>query len=47
MKKKDYQEAMYEQRAMKLAEIEYNRKIQADKARNDEILKSYKLTRPF
>lgn len=38
---------MYEQRAMKLAEIEYKWKIQADKERNDEILKNYKLTRPF
>lgn len=43
MKKKEYQETMYEQRAMKLAELEYKRKIEADKQKNDEILKSYKL----
>lgn len=47
MKKKEYQETMYEQRAMKLAEIEYKRKIESEKQKNDEILKTYKLQRPF
>lgn len=47
MKKKEYQETMYEQRAMKLAELEYKRKIDSEKAKNEEILKTYKMQRPF
>lgn len=46
-KKREYQETMFEQRAMKLAEMEYQRKIGDDIKRNKEILKGYKLNRPF
>lgn len=38
MKKREYQETMFEQRAMKLAEIDYKRKIDTDKAQNEHIL---------
>ena len=32
---------------MKLAELEYKWKIEAEKQKNDEILKTYKMIRPF
>lgn len=46
-RKKDYQDYMYEQRAMKLAEVDYNRKIGDDKLRNTVILDQMKRSRPF
>ncbi len=48
MKKREYQEAMFEQRAMKLAEIDYKRKIDSDKVVNEQILNKMRNSqRPF
>ena len=41
-KRRDLQEKMYEERAAKLAEIEYTRKIGTDKARNTATLNEWR-----
>lgn len=40
--KKGYQESMYEQRAMKLAELAYKKKIDSEKEKNEQILTQFK-----
>lgn len=48
LKRKEYQEEMYEQRAMKLAEIAYKKKIDDEKVNNEMILtRMRQSTRPF
>lgn len=48
MKKKQYQEEMYEQRAMKLAEIAYKKKIDGEKQNNEMLLTKMKTSQgPF
>ena len=37
-RRKEYQETMFEQRAMKLAELDYTRKIDSEHERNTELL---------
>lgn len=46
-KKREYQETMFEEWAMKLAEIEYKKKIDQDKAINEQILNKMRSSRPF
>ena len=46
-KRKDYQETMYEQRAMKLAELNYLKKIDTENVKNQEMLSTLKSQRPF
>ncbi len=42
--RRDLQEKMYEERAAKLAELEYTRRIQAEKQSNKEMLQTWKNT---
>lgn len=42
--RRDLQEKMFEERAAKLAEIDYSRKIQAEKNNNQEMLATWKHT---
>lgn len=46
-KRKDYQESMFEQRAMKLAELDYKRKIETENSKNNEMLQTLRSQRPF
>lgn len=47
LKRKEYQEKMYEERAAKLAELDYRRKIDDDKMKATETLNQLKAIRPF
>lgn len=42
--RRDLQDRMYEERAAKLAEIEYQRRIQGEQANNDNLLQTWKNT---
>jgi hypothetical protein len=42
--RRDLQEKMFEERAAKLAELEYSRRIQAEKQNNKEMLQTWKKT---
>ena len=42
--RRDLQEKMYEDRAAKLAELEYTRRIQQEKQTNREMLQTWKNT---
>jgi hypothetical protein len=42
--RRDLQEKMFEERAAKLAELEYSRRIQAEKQSNKEMLQTWKKT---
>lgn len=42
--RRDLQEKMFEERAAKLAELDYSRKIQAEKLSNQEMLQTWKNT---
>lgn len=42
--RRDLQEKMYEERAAKLAELDYTRRIQAEKQSNKEMLQTWKNT---
>ena len=42
--RRDLQEIMYEERAAKLAELEYQRRIQTEKDNNNNMLKTWKST---
>jgi hypothetical protein len=46
-RRKDYQETMFEQRAMKLAELDYIRKIDSENAKNTEMLQTLRSQRPY
>jgi hypothetical protein len=46
-RRKEYQDTMFEQRAMKLAELDYTRKIDTENQRNQELLNHLRNTRPF
>jgi hypothetical protein len=46
-KRKEYQETMFEQRAMKLAELDYTRKIGSEQERNKELLNTLRSQRPY
>jgi hypothetical protein len=46
-KRKEYQESMFEQRAMKLAEIDYRRKIENENTKNNEMLETLRSQRPY
>lgn len=46
-RKKEYQETMYEQRAMKLAELAYKKKIDDERTANEQILTQLREQRPF
>ena len=46
-KRKDYQETMFEQRAMKLAELDYIRKIDTENTKNTEMLQTLRSQRPY
>ena len=46
-KRKEYQETMFEQRAMKLAELDYTKKISYEQQRNDELLNQLRSQRPY
>jgi cilia- and flagella-associated protein 53 len=47
-KKKSYQETMFEQRAMKLAELDYTRKISSENEKNQQLLTTLRSTqRPY
>jgi hypothetical protein len=46
-RKKEYQETMFEQRAMKLAELDYTRKIASENERNNEMLETLRSQRPY
>jgi len=46
-RRKEYQETMFEQRAMKLAELDYVRKIDTENVKNEEMLQTLKNQRPF
>jgi hypothetical protein len=47
MKRREYQEKMFEERASKLAEMEYKRKIDDDKNKATETLNMLRSQRPF
>ena len=42
--RRDLQDRMYEERAAKLAEMEYQRRIQAEQTNNDQLLSTWKNT---
>ena len=42
--RRDLQDRMYEERAAKLAEIEYQRRIASEQANNDNMLATWKNT---
>ena len=42
--RKDLQEKMFEERAAKLAELEYSRRIDGEKQNNKEMLNTWKST---
>ena len=42
--RRDLQDRMYEERAAKLAEIEYQRRIQGEQQNNDGLLQTWKST---
>jgi len=42
--RRELQEVMYEERAAKLAELEYQRRIQAEKDNNTQMLNTWKST---
>ena len=46
-RRKGYQETMFEQRAMKLAEIDYKKKIQTEEERNKQLLDQLRAQRPY
>lgn len=46
-KKKEYQETMFEQRAMKLAELNYTKKISTEQERNQQLLEQLRAQRPY
>lgn len=46
-KRKEYQETMFEQRAMKLAELDYTRKIGDEQMRNTQLLNQLRSQRPY
>jgi len=47
LRKKEYQETMFEQRAMKLAEISYKKKIDDERTQNEKILSTLRQERPY
>ena len=42
--RRDLQDRMYEERAAKLAEIEYQRRIRGEQENNDQLLNTWKNT---
>lgn len=46
-RRKEYQETMFEQRAMKLAELDYTRKISSEQDRNQQLLDQLRQQRPY
>ena len=42
--RRDLQDRMYDERAAKLAEIEYQRRIKSEKDNNDQLLSTWKNT---
>ena len=42
--RRDLQDRMYEERAAKLAEMEYQRRINAEQQNNDQLLSTWKNT---